>query len=350
MIDSLFGGKVDAVLITSPINRAYFTGLNTSYGFVVLTANAKYFFADMRYYSYAKKKLEGFEVKALSRGNGLETIAAELKEIGIVNLGYEDDFISCAKFKEFKKAFTGFSLKPASDQLSSLRLIKTEQEIDFIKEAQAIVEKVFVFILKKLQLGITEKELRKQIIIACLDAGADSMSFEPIIAFGENSAVPHHIPSNKKLVEGDLILLDFGVKVGGYCSDMTRTFCLGKPHDTMVRVYDIVKAAQEYALKNIKPGMTCGEADSFAREFICANGYKEEFLHSLGHGIGLEIHEKPFVKEKSDTILLPGMVITIEPGVYIEGIGGVRIEDIVVVREDGIENLTSAAKKLIFKS
>lgn len=177
--------------------------------------------------------------------------------------------------------------------------------------------------------------------------GAEGASFDTIVAFGENCAVPHHKPTSRKLDRNDVILVDMGAKLDGYCSDMTRTFCLGTPCDELVAIHKVVLEAQEYALANIKAGMTGLEADSFAREFIIAHGYGKEFGHNLGHGVGVQIHEKPCLGPNSNDILKPNMIITVEPGIYIEGVGGVRIEDFAVVKEDGLINLTNFNKNLI---
>ncbi|MCL2255769.1 MAG: aminopeptidase P family protein, partial [Firmicutes bacterium] len=179
-----------------------------------------------------------------------------------------------------------------------------------------------------------------ELIWESLRAGAEGMSFDPIVAYGENSAKPHHKPSDRRLEKNDIILIDFGVKHKGYCSDMTRTFSIGNVANELKVIYDVVLKSQEYALKHIKAGMTGHEADALAREYIKANGYGEKFGHSLGHGIGINVHEMPRVAEKSKCVLKEGMVITCEPGIYLEGLGGVRIEDMLTVTESGIINMT----------
>jgi len=338
--------KIDAYIIKSPINRFYITGFDSSFGFVVLSENSKTFYTDPRYFAAAKEKLAGFAVKSVKAVESLETIASDLSQSGFKKVGYEDEFITVKGFKSFKEKLKAFTLKPASSDIDALRLVKSELEIAQIKQAQLLAEKAFEKIVDALKVGITEKEVATALNIECLKLGADDMAFKPIVAFGENSAIPHHKPSDKKLEKNDIVLIDFGVKLNGYNSDMTRTFCFGTPSEKIVNVYEVVLEAQNYALKHIKAGLTCKEADSFSREYIKAHGFGEEFSHSLGHGIGLLVHENPFLRDKSNDLLLPGMIVTIEPGIYIEGVGGVRIEDMVVIREDGVENLTSTAKKL----
>lgn len=350
MYKNLFSNKIDAFLVESPVNRFYFTGFSSSYGYVVLTENLKIFYTDPRYAEEAKAKLTEFSVKSVGSGEVFGEIVKDLTKAGVTTLGYEDDYLTVAGFKSFKKEFENFTQKPASEILKSLRLVKSPEEIARITAAQRVAEKVFEKVAYSIRPGDTEKEIRVRLICEALKAGADDMSFDPIVAFGENTAMPHHVPADREFQKGDLVLIDFGVKLAGYCSDMTRTFCLSEPDagkDKFSQIYDIVLSAQSYALKHIKAGMTCREADSLAREYIRANGYDAEFSHSLGHGIGLEVHESPRIRDTSPEMLLPGMVITVEPGIYIPGLGGIRIEDMVVVREDGVENLTETAKDFV---
>ena len=213
--------------------------------------------------------------------------------------------------------------------------------------AQQIAEGALKRAVSKIKAGITERELMAEINYGMILGGAEKYSFETIVAFGANSAQPHHHPSDKKLDKNELILVDMGAKYNGYCSDMTRTFCIGSPDRQLVDVYGIVLEAQEYAIKNIKAGMTCHDVDSLAREYIAANGYGDNFGHSFGHGVGVDIHEDPRVGTNSETVLKPGMVITAEPGIYVPGLGGVRIEDMLVVKEDGVIDITSYDKKLV---
>jgi Xaa-Pro aminopeptidase len=353
MYRNLFEQKIDAYLIVSPINRFYFTDFSSSYGYLLLTENAKTFYTDPRYFEEAKSQIGGFTVKSVTSEEVFSSIAAELKKAGVTTLGYEDDFWTVAAFKTFKKDFEAFTLKPASEIIRSLRLLKTERELSRIEAAQRIAERAFDKVTDMIRPGMTEREVRTMLISEGLRMGADDVAFDPIVAFGEHSAVPHHSAGAREFKKGDLILIDYGVKVGGYCSDMTRTFYLSDPGEgsegaqRLSAIYDIVLGAQDYALKHMKAGMTCREADSLAREYIRANGYDQEFGHSLGHGLGLEIHEPPRVRENSKEMLMPGMVVTVEPGIYVQGLGGIRIEDMVVIKEDGVQNLTETPKKLI---
>ena len=342
----MFDKKIDAYMIHSPANRCYFTGIDTSFGVGLITESEKIFFTDFRYESYARKTLADFTVIIVKPSELYAQIEKELKRLDVKTVGYEDAFITVGAFKTVKAALADFTLKPASAILDERRMVKTEAEIEKIQNAQRIAEKALTRVIPFIQPGVTEREISAELTFEMIRLGADTVAFDNIVSFGENSANPHHHPSDKKLDKNELILIDFGARAGGYCSDMTRTFTLGSPQDELKTIHGIVLEAQSYALKYIKAGMTCTEADSLAREYIRANGYGKEFGHSLGHGVGIEIHEEPRLGERVETVLVPGMVVTVEPGIYIDGLGGVRIEDMVVIREDGVLNLTNFNKNL----
>ncbi|MDR2201790.1 MAG: aminopeptidase P family protein [Clostridiales bacterium] len=348
MVSALFNGKIDAYVILSPVNRFYFTNFESSFGAVVLTPFDRLFFTDPRYEGAAASALTGFKIMRTTGGDLYKDIAAELSRLKIKSVGYEDNFITVSAFKAFKAAFADYKQTAASAQIDALRLVKSTAEIANIAEAQRAAERALKKVLPLLKPGITERELSAELTFEALTEGAEKTAFDTIVAFGENSAVPHHAPTNRKFEKNDIVLIDFGAKYNGYCSDMTRTFCLNAdalpPELTLV--HNIVSQAQDYALKNIKAGMTSREADSLAREYIRANGYEHAFTHSLGHGVGLQIHEAPRIAENGTDLLLDGMVVTVEPGIYVEGLGGVRIEDTVVIRDGGIENLTNFDKNL----
>ncbi len=342
----MFDTKIDAYLIHSPANRCYFTGIDTSFGLVLLTEKEKIFFTDFRYANHARKTLTDFTVHSVIPSELYPSVCSELSRLGAKSVGYEETYLTVSDFKTLKSALSEYTLKPASAELSQQRTVKSEEEIAKIEVSQRIAEKALTKIVPLIKPGVTEREISAELMFEMIRLGADTLAFENIVSFGENSANPHHHPSDKKLEKNELILIDFGARTNGYCSDMTRTFTLGTPQDELKAIHGIVLEAQAYALKHIKAGMTGREADSLAREYIRANGYGKEFGHSLGHGVGVEIHEKPNLSERSDDILLPGMVVTVEPGIYIDGIGGVRIEDMIVVEEDGVRNLTNFNKNL----
>ncbi len=339
--------KIDAFVVTDESNRYYFTKMETSFGAIILSPSRNVFITDFRYESEAREKVVDFEIVITTYSGFYAKIAEVLSSLDAKTVGYgEKMYID--EFNNFKSALSGFKLKPAEAIIEAKRAVKTEEEISIIKTAQQIAETALKRAMSRAKAGVTERELMAEINYEMIMAGADKYSFETIVAFGANTAQPHHHPSDKKLEKNELILVDMGAKYRGYCSDMTRTFCLGNAGAKLTEVYNIVKEAQEYAIKHIKAGMTCNDADALAREYITSNGYGENFGHSFGHGVGVEIHEEPRVGANSQTVLQPNMIITAEPGIYLAGLGGVRIEDMLVVKEDGVVNLTSYDKKLSF--
>ncbi len=337
--------KYDAFVFMSESNRFYFTRFETSFGAVIIAPDRNVFITDFRYESEARERVTDFDIVISSFSEFYDKIAAILNELGAKTVGYEET-MSVGEFKDFKSALKDFKLKPAGEIIDAKRAVKTDEEINFIITAQRIAERALLKAISRVKPGTTERELMAEINYEMIIGGAEKYSFETITAFGANSAQPHHHPSDKKLDKDELILVDMGAKYNGYCSDMTRTFCLGDPGEELLRVYETVRQAQEYAIKFIKAGMTCHDADALAREYITANGYGENFGHSFGHGVGVDIHESPRVGSGSQTVLQPNMVITAEPGIYIPGLGGVRIEDMLVVKPDGVEDITEYDKKL----
>lgn len=268
------------------------------------------------------------------------------KKLGVTRIGFEDEYLSVSTFTQLKRSLEGIEFIPVSKQLSLKRAIKTEEEISRIAASQVVAQKALTKAVGNLKPGITEKEFAAEILYEMQMLGADNMSFDIIVAFGANSAMPHYKTGNKKLEKNDMILVDMGAKMNGYCSDMTRTFSIGDVGEQLKELHQLVLEAQLLAIKGIKAGITGREADAIAREFFKANGYDKEFGHSLGHGIGIEVHENPRLSATCEDILQPNMVVTVEPGLYIEGVGGVRIEDMLVVKEDGNLNLTNMNKNL----
>jgi len=343
----MFEKNIDAYLLLEPSNRRYFLGIDTSFGCLVLAKTGKVFITDSRYSAYAEEALgDTCEVMTATGENFYKQIAVVVNRFGAVKVGFDENNLTVSKYDAFKKALKGVSLFKCGADLTTKRAVKTQSEIDNIIEAQRIAEKALKKVEGMIKAGITERELCAELVFACLAGGAERMSFEPIVAFGANSAHPHHRPGDKRLEKGEAVLIDFGCVRNGYCSDMTRTFCVGEPNHDIKRIYEIVKTALEYTLKHIKAGMTAHEVDSLAREYIRSNGYENEFGHSLGHGVGLDIHETPRIGVGSQTMLEEGMVVTIEPGIYLNGIGGVRLEDIVIVERDGGRVITEYQKDL----
>lgn len=339
-------GCPDAYLILTEVNRYYFTGFRSSFGMLLITKGKKYYATDMRYGLAAKQSLSGYELILGNEKQCNQGIAAALKECGVKTLGYEDGDVTVRQFEKMRSDFENVEFVACGENIANLRMIKTEQEIEWIEKSESIASQAFSKILNVIKIGMTEKELATELEYQIKKLGGEGTSFDTIVAFGENSAKPHAQPTDRKLIAGDIILMDYGTKYNGYCSDITRTVCMGKGNDTFRHIYDIVLQAGEYAIDNIKEGLSCREADSFAREFIIANNFGSQFYHGLGHGVGLEIHEGPAVSGNSTDILKENMAITVEPGIYIDGVGGVRIEDLVIVGKDGMRNITTASKEM----
>lgn len=338
--------KVEAYLILSEENRFYFTGFRSSFGCVVLTETEKFFLTDPRYASEARKCVNGFNIITTSGASLYSDTLKLLQKLNVKSVGYEDEYVTVAMHKAMKSAFEGMALKSASSDLADKRVIKTEEEIKKVADAEALTAKALAKTIPLLKVGVTEKEISDELTYNMLSLGAEGLAFENIVAFGENTANPHHHVSDKKLEKNDMVTFDIGAKLNGYCGDMTRTFCFGTPIEKLAQIHKIVLDAQLYALSNIKAGMTGREAHLLASEYITAHGYGEEFTHSLGHGIGIDVHERPYASIRSEEVLRENMIISVEPGIYLDGLGGVRIEDLVVIKEDGVVNLTNFDKSI----
>lgn len=336
---------IDGILITSPYNRRYMTNFTGSAGVVLISENKAQFITDFRYVEQATKQADGFEV-IQHKGLIHDEIAKQIDILGIKKLGFEQDYVNFSAYKLYEKTFNA-ELVPVSGLIENLRLIKTDSEIKILKEAADIADAAFKHILDYIKPGCTELEVSNELEFFMRRAGATSSSFNTIVASGTRSALPHGVATDKVIEKGDFVTLDYGALHKGYVSDITRTVAVGEPSDKLKEIYDIVLESQLLAVEKIKPGMTGFEADAIARDYITEKGYGEYFGHSLGHGIGLEVHEGPGLSVRSDIILQPGMVVTIEPGIYLPGIGGVRIEDDTLITEVSNEKLTHSTKDLI---
>lgn len=340
--------KNDCVIITSPENRRYFTSFNSSDGFLVITVDEATFFTDSRYIEAAQKQITACEAVLLRRVS--ETIVPYLKEKNIENIYLETERLTVVELNSLKKAFD-FCKVEAKEEVDEIinkaRAVKTDYEVDCIKKAQKIAEDAFSHILTFIKEGVTEKEIALELDFFMLKNGAEAVSFETIAVSGKNSSMPHGVPTDKKIENGDFITMDFGAVYNGYHSDMTRTVIVGKPTEKQKEVYETVLKAQKSALEVLKNGVTGFDADKVARDIIENAGYKENFGHGTGHGVGIEIHESPNLSPYSKATLETGNVVTVEPGIYIPDEFGVRIEDMALITEDGYINLTSCEKELI---
>jgi len=326
---------IDALLIEDPINIFYLTGLDVSLGSLVITKRKATIYLDGRYYESARAKKI---VDVQPRDALIDALKGK-------KVGFDQEKTAFCRYQELKKH--KIALHPVPNIVKNhVRLIKSPEEIALMKKAAKLAAKGYYHAVNALKTGISEEEVARILKLFWLENGSNSISFEPIVAFGKHSACPHHRPTSKKLKKGDIVLFDLGTNYEHYASDMTRVLFFGKPDPRLVKIYQIVLEAQERALKKCQPGAKISALDKTARGYIAKQGYGKEFSHSLGHGVGLEIHEEPTMKGNSGS-LEAGMVITIEPGVYVPSLGGIRIEDTVIITKGGCESITPISRDLI---
>lgn len=337
---------LEALFITNPYNRRYMTGFTGSAGFVLVTHDKAILYTDFRYRTQAPLQAKYYEV--IEHGALVtDTVKQTLQQLGIHRLGIEQNDVSFGAYQVYAKALEGIQLVPTDYLVELLRMQKDEAEIQILQEAADIADLTFTHILGYLKPGISELDVALEMEFFMRKNGATSSSFDTIIASGERSALPHGVASERKLQSNEFVKLDFGAYYKGYCSDMTRTVVLGKPSEQHRRIYEIVLEAQLHALEHIRSGMTGIEGDALARDVIKKHGYGDQFGHGTGHGLGMEIHENPRLNQQDQTVLKPGMVVTVEPGIYLPNFGGVRIEDDIVIMDTGIKILTQSTKQLI---
>ncbi|MFG6494225.1 Xaa-Pro peptidase family protein [Fictibacillus sp. UD] len=339
---------IDALLVTSSSNRFYLSGFKGSSGVLLITKEEAILVTDFRYKTQAAEQAEGYRV-VMHTAPIPEEVAKLTKELSIQKLGFEQDHVTYSSYRTYEKQLDSqeTELVPVTGLVEKLRLIKDESEIKIVKDAASIADAAFSHIIEFIRPGLTEREVSNELEFFMRKNGAASSSFDIIVASGYRSALPHGVASDKKIETGELVTLDFGAYYKGYCSDITRTVAIGNVSDELKEIYQVVYEAQMLGMKGIKPGMTGKEADALTRDYITSKGFGDNFGHSTGHGIGLDVHEGPALSMKSDTILEPGMLVTVEPGIYVSGIGGVRIEDDALITKDGNESLTHSTKTLL---
>ena len=340
--------NLDAVLVSNGYNMRYISGFSGATGYLLITAaGRKLLFTDSRYTIAAGIGAPDFTVVEIGKGGYVEALNKALEEDNIQTLGFEAADLLYSTYASFKEKLVVKEFVPIHDELSNLRMIKSEEEIACLRQAEHIVDLAFAQILNDLKPGMTELEVAAKLEYYLKMNGAEKTSFETIIASGVHSSMPHAEPDEKKLEMGDFITMDFGCVYHGYCSDMTRTVVLGKANDKQKEIYNTVLKAQLAVLDMAKPGLAGKEYDKVARDIIAEAGYGACFGHGLGHGVGLFIHENPRLSSAEERIMQPNMVVTVEPGIYVKDFGGVRIEDMIVFTEDGHENFAKSEKKLI---
>jgi Xaa-Pro aminopeptidase len=344
--DFLRQQEFDGILVQSPANRTFLSGFTGTAGSLLITGEKDIIFTDFRYTRQAKEQCPEFEVIEYKNGL-LERLSDLLKENGVLRLGFEDAFITYRQYRHMIDKLEGTELAPVGEGVNLLRMAKDRQEIELMRTAASISEKAIEHVMPMIRPGVSEREISRALEVFMIEKGCSGPAFDFIVASGWRSAMPHGVASEKRIEYGDFVTIDLGGKYMNYCSDMTRTFVVGKCSARQREIYDTVLNAQITALMTIRAGMGCKEADGAARGIIEKAGYTGSFGHGLGHGVGLEIHEAPVLGPKSETVLNKGMAVTVEPGIYIDGFGGVRIEDLVIVQEDGVENLNSFPKELM---
>lgn len=339
--------EIDALLLKESNDRFYATGFRSSDGTVLITKTEAFFFTDSRYIEAAENSISGADVRLTNGKNKIgDLLNSIISDCGIKKLGIEEESLSHGEYLRLEKELSA-DLVPAQKIMKDLRQVKSRSEIAAIKSAQEITERVFDDILGIIRPGVTEKELAAEIVYRLLKYGGEQMSFDPIVVTGSKGSMPHGVPGDEAVQPGGFITMDFGCVKHGYCSDMTRTVAVGSVTDEMRTVYETVLAAQIAGISAARAGVTGREIDSTARKVIEDAGYGEFFGHSFGHGIGLDVHEYPNASPGEIRPLPSGAVISAEPGIYIPGLFGVRIEDMLHITEYGCDNLTNAPKNLI---
>ena len=337
---------IDAMLLSSAPGEYYGIGFHGE-GYVVVTAGECRYFTDSRYIEAAEKTVTGAVITMTNRERNYPALLQQaIDELGIRRLGFEDGYMTVAQYRYLDNALQ-VELVPAQGLVNGLRAAKDQEEIDAMVQAQRISERAFDEILKFIRPGVTEKEIAAKLEYDMLRFGAQKMSFDPIVVSGPNGSLPHGVPGDKKVANGEFITMDFGCIYNGYCSDMTRTVALGEPTEEMRKVYDVVLQVQLAGLAASRAGVTGKSIDAAARKVIEDAGYGDYFGHGYGHSVGIEIHESPNANTRDETLMPVGAAVSAEPGIYLPGRFGVRIEDVAIMTEDGCIDITKAPKELI---
>ncbi len=336
--------QLDAFVVMSPENRRYLSGFTGTAATLLITADKAYLLTDFRYIEQATAQAPLFQI--IKVGNDS---LRELKELAgpAKQIAFEADYVTFADYSILKEVFPEGELRPSSQLVAEMRSIKDEEEIALIRKAAEIADQSFSHVLDILKAGQTEEEISAELEFAMRKQGASGRSFDFIVASGWRSAMPHGVATSKQIEMGELLTMDFGALYQGYCSDITRTVCLGQPDDKQREIYELVLKANLLGIETVAPGKTGKEVDEVVRTFLADAGYGKYFGHGLGHSVGLAIHEGPNLNMREERVLEPGMIVTVEPGVYLPNWGGVRVEDMVLVTEEGCEVLTQSAKEFI---
>ena len=343
---TLLGEEVDGLLLTSRYSRHYGAEFDIAEGVAIVTKAGCRYFTDSRYIESAENNIKGFEVLDVAGVGYAKRLNDAIADFGVTVLGYEETYLTVAELMQFEKNLNA-KLIPFNSKIYGFRAVKEEWELENLRKAQKIADKAFAEVLPRIKVGMSELELQAELIYCMYKNGAHGLSFDPIVVSGPNSSMPHGVAGERKIQEGDFITMDFGVLYNGYCSDMTRTVAVAFATEEMKKVYNTVLEAQLAGLAISKAGVPGKDIDGAARKVIEEAGYGPQFSHSYGHGVSLEIHEAPGLSFRSEAEVPENAVCSAEPGIYLAGKFGVRIEDCIIFKADGYENLATSPKELI---
>ena len=344
---TLLDGKVDGLLLTSRYSRLYSAEYDIAEGVAIVTKKGCRYFTDSRYIEAAENGLKGYEVIMVDREHPYTKLINEaIEEFGVSKLGFEEDYLNVAEFRYYEKGLNA-ELVPMNKPIHKFRQIKEEWELNLMRRAQEITDKAFSEVLGRIKVGMTEKELQAELIYCLYKNGADNTSFDPIVVSGPNTSLPHGVAGDRVIQEGDFVTMDFGALYCGYCADMTRTVAVGYATEEMEKVYNTVLEAQKAGIAATKAGVLGKQIDGAARQVITDAGYGKYFGHGYGHCLGMEVHEAPGLSPAGETVLEENMIASAEPGIYLPGKFGVRIEDVLIFKENGYEDITNSPKNLI---
>ncbi len=343
---TLLDGEVDGLLLTSRYSRHYGAEFDIAEGVAIVTKTGCRYFTDSRYIESAENGIQGFEVKCVDRIGYFKLLNDAIADFDVHTLGYEENYLTVAEFKGFEQ-YLQAKLVPYNKQINGFRGVKEAWELELMRKAQAITDKAFAEVLPRIKIGMTELELQAELIYCLYKNGATGLAFDPIVVSGPNTSLPHGVAGERKIQAGDFITMDFGALYRGYCADMTRTVAVGYATEEMEKVYNTVLEAQLAGLAITKAGVPGRDSDGAARKVITDAGYGDYFGHGYGHSLGMEVHESPSPNARNTEPMPAGAYASAEPGIYLPGKFGVRIEDSVIYTEDGYENPVTSPKHLI---
>ena len=344
---SLLGQEVDGLLLTSRYSRHYLAEFDIAEGVAIVTKNGCRYFTDSRYIESAQNNIKNMEVLETNRQNSYHKLLNDaIAQFEVERLGYEEGYLTVAEYQDYVQNLSA-ELFPLGSKINSFRAVKEPWELERIRQAQKITDKAFSEVITRIKPGMTEKQLQAELIYCLFKNGGEGLSFDPIVVSGPNTSLPHGVATDRVIQEGDFVTMDFGVLYGGYCSDMTRTVAVGYATEEMKKVYDTVLKAQLAGIAATKAGVPGKEIDNAARQVIVDAGYGDYFGHGYGHSLGMEVHEAPNCNPRGETPMEVNMITSAEPGIYLPGKFGVRIEDLTIFTADGHENITKSPKNLI---